>query len=115
MELITATLEKKFKQYPFGTQRSKGADAECIVKYYFGSWTLLVTEADSNQDDWLLYGYFLDLRHRTVRAEWGYVRLADLVSFSLCGFGAERDLYADGKTVRQLCRDLGVDVVDFIS
>ena len=105
MKLLNQKVISEFAKVPFGHQRDKGFDAVCIAKYYLGSWTFFAIEAGYEQGDWLLYGFFVDLRHGTVHTEWGYVSFADLAG--VCG--VERDLYVDGQTVRQLCLSIGVD------
>ena len=35
MQLMTKEIEKKLSRHPFGSQESKGLDAEVIVKYFY--------------------------------------------------------------------------------
>lgn len=112
MELINDKLRKRFEEYPLGCQDGKGFDAECIVKYFIGNCTWLATEAeiDTETGDVEFFGY-VDLGFGPECSEWGSFRLSDLQSVPLI----ERDLYADGKTVRQLCDEIGLEYHDFMS
>lgn len=118
MELINDELRKKFEKYPLECQDGKGFDAECIAKYFIGNCTWLATEAeiDPETNDVLFFGY-VDLGFGPECSEWGYFRLSDLqdVSVSPLGFRVERDLYADGKTVRELCDEIGLEYYDYMS
>lgn len=103
MKLLTKEIINKFKKHPFGSQDGKGKDAEVLVKYFGGSSaTWLITEAEEENGEWILYGYckLFD------EFEWGYVSLKELeqVKFPPFGLGVERDLYSNG-TVRQLAQD----------
>ena len=112
MELINDELRKKFEKYPLESQDGKGFDAECIAKYFIGNCTWLATEAeiDPETDDVLFFGY-VDLGFGPECSEWGSFRLSDLQGVP----AMERDLYADGKTVRQLCDEIGLEYHDFMS
>lgn len=99
MELMTKELEKKFQNYPFGSQDAKGMDADLVVKYFHpcGAGTWLITEGEKQEDgDWLLFGYCY-----ICCWEWGYVSLRELQSVKgIFGLGIERDLYVrEGATV----------------
>ena len=72
--------------------------AEVLVKYFnpCGSGTWLITEAEREGDDWRLYGYC-----HIFEWEWGYLLLSELESLRLpFGLDVERDLYTDGKYLR---------------
>ena len=116
MELINDEIRKKFEKYPLGCQDGKGFDAECIAKYFVGNCTWFATEAeiDPETDEVLLYGY-VDLGLGVDCSEWGYFSLSELQDISVppLGFKVERDLYADGKTVRQLCDEIGLEYYDY--
>ena len=118
MELINDEIRRKFEQYPLGCQDGKGFDAECIAKYFVGNYTWFATEAEIEPEtnDVLFFGY-VDLGFGPECSEWGSFRLSDLqdVSVSPLGFKVERDLYADGKTVRQLCDEIGLEYYDYMS
>lgn len=96
MKLMTKNLEEKIINYPFGSQDSKGYDAEVIIKYFnpVGSGTWLITEAEKQNDgDYLMFGYC-----NITDWEWGYVSLRELESIKLpLGMKIERDLYSNGK------------------
>ena len=96
MKLITKELEKKFKQFPYGSQENLGGDAEVLVKYFnpVGPGTWLITEADQLEDeDGLLYGYC-----HIYEWEWGSVTRSELQSIrGQFGLGIERDLYTGNK------------------
>ena len=118
MELINDELRKKFEQYPLGSQDGKGFDAVCIAKYFVGNCTWLATEAefDDENEEVLLYGY-ADLGLGPDCSEWGYFSLSELEDVTVPPYGlkVERDLYADGKTVRQLCDEIGLEYIDYMS
>ena len=118
MELMNDELRKKFEQYPLGSQDGKGFDAECIAKYFVGNCTWLATEAefDDENEEVLLYGY-ADLGLGPDCSEWGYFSLSELEDVTVPPYGlkVERDLYADGKTVRQLCDEIGLEYIDYMS
>ena len=96
MKLMTKEVEKKFEQYPLGSQDGKGDDAEIIVKFFnpFGAGTWLITEGEKQEDgNWLLFGYC-----HIFEWEWGYVALNELQDIGYI----ERDLYLDeGITVAE--------------
>lgn len=103
MKLLTKEIERKFKSHPIYSQDGKGLDAEVIVKFFnpCGSGTWLITEAEKQDDDWLLYGYC-----HLYEWEWGYVSLNELASIKLpFGLTIERDLYSSG-TVRELAKNV---------
>ena len=118
MELMNDELRKKFEQYPLGSQDGKGFDAVCIAKYFVGNCTWLATEAefDDENEEVLLYGY-ADLGLGPDCSEWGYFSLSELEDVAVPPYGlkVERDLYADGKTVRQLCDEIGLEYIDYMS
>ena len=99
MKLLTDELIEQFKKYPIGSQEELGMDAKILVKYFnpCGSGTWLITEAEKQSNDWLLWGYC-----NIFEWEWGYVMLSELESV---GF-IERDLYlVDKATVKDaLCK-----------
>ncbi len=93
MQLMTKEIEKKLSRHPFGSQESKGLDAEVIVKYFYpygrGTWLIIEGEKLEN-GDWQMLGYF-----HIYEWEWGYVWLSDLEDIQAPRFfgygGIERD------------------------
>lgn len=108
MELINNQLKKKFENFPLLSQEGKGYDAECIAKYFMGNCTWLITEAEPRNDDYVMFGY---CDRGLGSPEWGYVLLSELEAISdpFFGFKVERDLYASGRTVGELCESLGLE------
>ena len=105
MKLMTKAIENKFRtKYPLMSQDGKGMNADVVVKYFapIGAGTWLITEANPTDDgDWEMFGYctlFGDVW------EWGYVMLSELQDIRLpYGLGIERDKYAVGCKVKDLC------------
>lgn len=98
MKLLTEEIISQFEAHPIGSQDGKGLHAEVLVKYFnpCGCGTWLITEAEREGDDWRLYGYC-----HIFEWEWGYLMLSELESLRLpFGLGVERDLYTDGKYLR---------------
>lgn len=95
MELLTKELEKKFKEFPLGSQDGKLGLARVIVKYFnpCGVGTWLITEGEKTDDgDFEMFGY-CHLGDDEL-AELGYVRLSELQAIKgPMGLGIERDLY----------------------
>ncbi|MBR3523974.1 MAG: DUF2958 domain-containing protein [Bacilli bacterium] len=91
MKLLTKEIEERFKKYPFGSQDELGDKAEVLVKYFnpCGTGTWLITEAEKEDNDWILYGYC-----NINEWEWGTVSLNELQNYKgPYGLGIERDLY----------------------
>ena len=101
MKLLTEEIIKRFKEYPLYSQDGKGMDSIVLVKYFnpVGAGTFLITEAEEQNGDWLLFGYC-----HIWCWEWGYVLLSDLENLKLpYGLTIERDLYiAESATVKDL-------------
>lgn len=101
MKLLTKSIEKRLKKYPIGSQDGKGDDAEIIVKFFSpcGTSTWWVLEGEQADDgDWLFFG-IAEIYER----EYGYFRLSELQSIRLpFGLKIERDMYFDGKKVRDI-------------
>lgn len=98
MQLITKEIEEKFKSHPYGSQDGLGGDAEVLVKYFnpTGAGTWLITEAEKEDDNWILYGYC-----HIHEWEWGSVSLKELEHFKgPFGLGIERDRYTTGKYIK---------------
>ena len=99
MLLMTNELEKKFEEYPLGSQDGLMEESEVVVKYFnpcgIGTW--LITEGEKQEDgDWLLYGYC-----HLFEWEWGYVMLSEVERVELpFGLGIEREIYGAGGKVR---------------
>lgn len=89
---MTKELEKKFENYPIGSQEGKMEEAQVVVKYFnpCGAGTWLITEGEKQSDgDWLFFGYC-----HIVEWEWGYVMLSELESIRLpFGLKIEREMY----------------------
>ncbi len=97
-KLLTEEIISQFEAHPIGSQDGKGLNAEVLVKYFnpCGRGTWLITEAEREGEDWRLYGYC-----HIFEWEWGYLLLSELESLRLpFGLGVERDLYTDGKYLR---------------
>ena len=101
MKLLTEEIIRRFKEYPLYSQDGKGMDSIVLVKYFnpVGAGTFLITEAEEQNGDWLLFGYC-----HIWCWEWGYVLLSDLENLKLpYGLTIERDLYiAESATVKDL-------------
>ncbi len=99
MKLLTKEIEEKFNLHPYGSQDGLGGNAEVLVKYFnpCGAGTWLITEAEKEDDDWIMFGYC----HIT-DWEWGTVSLNELQEFKgPFGIGIERDLYTgDNKYIK---------------
>ena len=97
MELLTKELEKRFEEFPLGSQDGKLGLAKVIVKYFnpCGVGTWLITEGQRTDDgDFEMFGY-CHLGDDD-NAELGYVRLSELQAITgPLGIGIERDLYFD--------------------
>lgn len=103
MELMTKEIEEKLKKVGLYPKYDDEMDAEVLVKYFkpvgAATW-LIIAGKPVNDTDWLLFGY-VTLGYEW---EWGYVHLSDLVQCNgPFGLVIERDLYCEGKTVRELC------------
>lgn len=118
MNLLTKELEKKFEQYPLGSQDGKMGNAEVIVKYFnpTGSGTWYVTEASKNENnDYEMFGY-CHLGDDEM-AEFGSIMLSELETLRLpFGMKIERDLnMKEGiDLVHALKRD-GLNIPEYIS
>lgn len=105
MKLMTKALEKKFAQFPLGSQDGRGKDAVIVAKYFdpCGVATWLIVEGDPMENgDWDFFAY-VDLGYGW---EWGYVWLSQIQEVrGALGLGMERDLYLPaGMTVREYLR-----------
>lgn len=103
MKLLTAEVIRKLEKHPFGSQDSKGDNAQVLAKFFGGgTYTFLVTEAEKQENgDWLLYGKATF----GYEWEWGYTLLSEIeqMKFPPFGLGAERDMYlATNATVSDL-------------
>ena len=105
MDLITPELRLQLRPFPFGSQEGLSENAKVLVKFFFpaGRYTLFVTEAERDGDDWLLFGYCLS-PFGPDADEWGYASLAELSSLFDRGLTIERDLHLPiaTRTVRDL-------------
>lgn len=93
MKLMTKALEKKFAQFPLGSQDGCGDEAVIIAKFFdpSGPATWLITEGEQMENgDWDFFGC-VDLGYGW---EWGYVWLSQIQEVKgAFGLGMERDLY----------------------
>lgn len=91
MKLMTKELQRKFEKVkPYDGDAS--FDAPVLAKFFGGSaYTCIVTSAEKDGDDYILYGY------ATIGYgyEYGAVRLSQLQALKFPPFGtyAERDMY----------------------
>jgi hypothetical protein len=95
MKLMTKELEKRFLEYPLGSQNGKLGNSKVIAKYFnpVGVGTWFITEANKlDNGDYQMFGY-CHLGDDT-NAEFGYVNLSELENIKLpFGMEIERDLY----------------------
>lgn len=116
MKLMTKELEKKFKEFPLGSQDEKYGLAKVIVKYFnpcgIGTW--LITEGERTDDgDFEMFGYC----HlgNDEDAELGYVKLSELEEIKgPLGIGIERDLYFEECTLEDAIHKNGFKVPTFL-
>lgn len=116
MKLMTKELEKKFKEFPLGSQDGKYGLAKVIVKYFnpCGVGTWLITEGQRTDDgDFEMFGY-CHLGDDEC-AELGYIKLSELENIKTpLGIGIERDLYFDECTLENAINDNGFKVPNFL-
>lgn len=101
----TKSIETAAAKYPIYSQDGKGMDSKVLVKYFnpYGAGTWIITEAERDGDDILLYGYC-----NIHEWEWGYVSLKELESIMVnvwgCRLPLERDITVEPLkyTVREL-------------
>lgn len=101
MELMTKEIEEKLEQTGLFPEMDNMLEAEVIVKYFnpCGAGTWLIVGGERAGDDWELYGY-ATLGYEW---EWGSVMLSELRSYKgPLLLGIERDLYCEGKCVKDL-------------
>lgn len=103
MELMTNEIEKKLEETGFIPEMDDLFEAAVIVKYFdpCGAATWLIVGGERVGDDWELYGY------ATIGYywEWGSVMLSELQSYKgPLQIGIERDLYCEGRCVRELVK-----------
>lgn len=92
MDLLPPEVRACLARFPIGSQEGARDAARVVVKYFFpsGRYTLFVTEAERQGDDYLLFGYCLS-PFGAECDEWGYASLAELRSLRIRGLGIERD------------------------
>ena len=101
MKLLTKAIEKKFEKYPLYSQDGKGKDAQVVVKFFnpMGVGTWLITEAEKQGEDWMMYGY----AELGADWEWGYISLNELKEVRLpFGLKIERDMHSTMATVGEM-------------
>lgn len=105
MTLINKTIEKAFAAHPLVLQKSKGIDAEILVKYFnpFGTENWYIVGADRMENgDWLMYGLFEQAESRRWDSVLLSVLSAKTVSVMGIDYHIERDKYLTAKTVRDI-------------
>ena len=98
MKLLTKEIEKKLSKSPIGSKDGQGKNAEVVVKFFnpCGAGTWLITEAEKQGNDWLLYGMC-----HIHGWEWGYVLLSELQQIRLpFGLSIERDKHSSGTVAK---------------
>lgn len=111
MKLITKELEKAFEAQPIYSQDGKGLNAKALAKFFFGSATWYVLEAEREDNDWCFFG----LVHIGDEIEYGYFGMCELEETTMRGGVCflERDLYFN---VGTLVKDLDdKSVVEFVN
>ena len=105
MDLLPSEVRAAFARSPIGSQEGARDAARVLVKYFFpaGRYTFLVTEAEKQGDDYLLFGYCISAFGADCD-EWGYASLAELRSVRVRGLSIERDLdvHPEERTVAEL-------------
>lgn len=105
MDLLPSDVRAAFARFPIGSQEGARENARVLVKYFFpaGRYTFLVTEAEPQGDDYLLFGYCISAFGADCD-EWGYASLAELRSLRVRGLAIERDLDVrpEARTVAEL-------------
>lgn len=93
MDLLPPEVRAAFARFPIGSQEGAGDDARVLTKFFFpaGRYTFLVTEAELEGDDYLLFGYCVSALGADCD-EWGYASLSELRSVCVRGLTMERDL-----------------------
>lgn len=114
MKLTTAAILKAFKK-PVRTDLPSGA-RPVLVKYFDpnGRYTLYVTEAEQEGDDWRLFGFCVSPLGEDCD-EWGYVMLSELqaargrygLGIERYGLGIERDIGFKGTVDEALAISYG--------
>ena len=112
MQLMKALLKDDLEKYPFESQEGLGFDAKCIIQFSIGKANWFFSELEETEDDIILFGY-ADLCLGPGCAEWGYASMEELLS--LKDMGLVINLNAEGKTIRELCDERGLEYDDFFS
>lgn len=87
--LLTDTMKKNLtEKYPLYSQETKGKNAKCLYKFFFGSFTWYITEASFDGDDMLMFGVTVN----GDEAEFGYISYNELANLKYWGYPCvERD------------------------
>lgn len=108
MKLLTKEIVDKLKKYPLYSQENiPTMEKRVLVKFFnpYGVGTWLVTEAETQNEDILLFG-LVDLGYGY---EWGYFSYNELNSLRVnvwgCKMPIERDLYTSGKFVKDFVKE----------
>lgn len=94
---VTPKLERILSTSPLYSKDGLGKKAPVIVKFFmpFTRACWLITEAEKEGNDWLLFGYC-----HIFEWEFGYVRLSEIQSLNMKGITAEIDWsIAPGTTI----------------
>lgn len=97
MKLLTAPVLKALRNTPLGSTDGQGDEAKVLVKFFGGGrYTLLVTEAEERDNDFLLYGWCASPLGPDCD-EYGYTLFSEMeaVRFPPFGLPVERDRYVD--------------------
>ena len=97
MELLTDELRA---QLPALYGQENESDAMIHAKFFtpWTGWTWFVTEGSQQEDDFIFFGYVIDLE-----SEWGYFSLNELESVrGPAGLTIERDLYFTPKHTSEI-------------
>ncbi|MCF0257399.1 DUF2958 domain-containing protein [Bacteroides heparinolyticus] len=103
MITISKELEAVFNSSPLYSKDGQGKSAEVIAKIFipFTEACWLITEAQQEGDDWLLYGYC----HIT-DWEFGYVMLSEIRNLNFEGITAQIDSIQQGYTIEDCLKEL---------
>lgn len=104
MITVTPQLEQAFKSSPLYSKDGQGLNATVIAKFFmpFTEACWLITEAEQEENDWLLFGYC-----HIFEWEFGYVRLSEIRELDVKGITAEQDLtIPKGATVKDCLKNL---------
>ena len=114
MSLMGELLKEEIAEYPFGSQEGLGFNAKCIAHFFVAAAHWFISETEVDGDDVIMFGY-ADLNLGPGCAEFGYMSLNELESLRTPFGKVGLDLNPEGKTIRELCEEYGLEYVDFYS